>query len=130
MSKADEITTNITSNASKIPANEIFSIIPKQKGTDSQSSLRKDGKGIPIVKKVPNKKIKSKYHAYWKDEIQTGKEVANIVDIKSYKKYNRDDSIIESEEEQEEGGGVQGDKEVQVEEDLKLINGHRCCIIF
>lgn len=85
--KTDSNTTNQNQNASNI-------INLRQ---------RKDGKGIPIIKKN-KKKARSKHHAYFVDKINPGKDLTDVVKIESYKNYNRDDYEEEDEEEFEDNG--------------------------
>lgn len=111
------------SDGIKKKSNEVINPISKQKIFDNQLKERKDGKGNPIEKKKKQVK-KGKYHAYWKDELKSGEELANVVEIESFKKYNREDSVVEEEEEE------QPTKEVKVEEEIKPTKELRCCVIF
>ena len=62
-------------------SNEFSSTSP----TSLQKKFRKDAKGNLILKKkFPIKK--TKHHAYLVDSISPDKQVANIIDIESYKK--------------------------------------------
>ena len=95
-------------------SNEISSTEP----TSLQKKFRKDAKGnIILKKKLPIKK--TKHHAYLIDEINPEKNVANIIDIESYKKYNLEEEIEEEEKESEE----------KLEES-KTVTSQGCCIIF
>ena len=86
-----------------------------------KNKVRKDGKGNLILKKkLPVKK--TKHHAYLIDNLIPGKDLANVVEIESYKKYNLDDEE-EIEEEPEQP------KEEKLE-DNNVVTTHGCCIIF
>ena len=86
-----------------------------------QKKLRKDAKGnIILKKKFPV--VKSKHHAYLVDIINPKKEVVNITDIESYKKYN-----LEEGEEIEED--IIHEQEEKIEES-KAVTSQGCCIIF
>ena len=54
--------------------------------------LRKDAKGNLILKKE-KKKIKSKFHAHLVDNLYPGKQIAHIIEIESFKKYNHEDAM-------------------------------------
>ena len=85
--------------------------------------LRKDAKGNLILKKE-KKKIKSKFHAHLVDNLYPGKQIANIIEIESFKKYNleSDENNIEEEPKDLEGNNI-------IQED-KNITKQRCCNIF
>ena len=87
-----------------------------------KNKVRKDGKGNLIIKKkLPVKK--TKHHAYLIDSLVPGKDIANVVEIESYKKYNLDEEEeIEEEPEQQ----PQGEKL----EDKNVVTTHGCCNIF
>ena len=91
----------------------------------SPSSLKKkrrDGKGNTISKKeIPIKK--TKHHAYLIDNLNPDKNIANVVNIESYKHYN-----LDSEEEKEEIPESQ--KQEEKLEDNNIITKTGCCIIF
>ena len=92
--------------------------------TSVQKKNRKDAKGNLILKKkMPIKK--TKHHAYLIDAIHPEKQLVDIVDIESYKKYNLDDEIIEEEENEPE-------KEQKADnfEESKVVISQRCCMIF
>ena len=92
--------------------------IPSSNPTNSQKKIRKDGKGNLILKKVyPDKK--TNYHAYLIDNLIPGKEIANIIEIESYKKYNLEDEEVEEE-----------DNNDQKIEDTNIVKIHGCCFIF
>ena len=84
--------------------------------------IRKDAKGNLILKKE-KKKLKSKFHVHLVDNLYPGKELAHVIEIESYKKYN-----LESEENIED---IEKDpneiKEITVE---KTETKQRCCNIF
>ena len=84
--------------------------------------IRKDAKGNLILKKE-KKKLKSKFHAHLVDNLYPGKQIAHVIEIESYKKYNLE-SIENIEEEPKD---LEGD--IQINED-KNITKQRCCIIF
>ena len=99
-------------------SNEFSSTAP----TSLQKKFRKDAKGILILKKkFPIKK--TKHHAYLIDVINPKQNIANIIDIESYKKYN-----LEGDEEIEE---EENEKETEVKlEESKVVVTQGCCIIF
>ena len=57
--------------------------------------IRKDAKGNLILKKE-KKKLKSKFHVHLVDNLYPGKELAHVIEVESFKKYN-----LESEEKTE-----------------------------
>ena len=99
-------------------SNEFSSTAP----TSLQKKFRKDAKGNLILKKkFPIKK--TKHHAYLVDSISPDKQVANVIDIESYKKYNLEvDDEIEEENEKE-------NNEEKLEES-KVVVSQGCCNIF
>ena len=94
---------NIDANYSKIYSGETEETNKKTNNNliNKKKNIRKDGKGIPIVKKKLLIK-KSKHHAYLKDDLISGENIAQIIDIPSYKKYNIESEIIEEEDEDEQ----------------------------
>ena len=66
---------------------------------------------------------KSKHHAYLKDEIHPGQNVANVIDIPSYKQYNVDSDTIEEEEDE---GPINNELAVEVNKEKYNC---QCCII-
>ena len=96
---------------------------------NNQKRLRKDGKGIPIIKKKLLFK-KTKHHAYLRDELYQNEEIANIIDIPSYKKYNLEGDIIEEEEdnnEEIENNIMNNNLNVEINKDMHQC---QCCSIF
>ena len=84
--------------------------------------VRKDAKGNLIIKKE-RKKLKSKFHVNLVDDLIRGKEIADIIEIESYKKYN-----LESDENVEENQNDKNEnKEINEE---KTETKQRCCNIF
>ena len=84
--------------------------------------VRKDAKGNLIIKKE-RKKLKSKFHVNLVDDLIPGKEIADIIEIESYKKYN-----LESDENVEENQNDKNEnKEIKEE---KTETKQRCCNIF
>ena len=95
-------------------SNELSSTAP----SSLQKKFRKDAKGNLILKKkFPINK--TKHHAYLIDTINPEKNIANIIDIESYKKYNLEEEIEEEEKESEE----------KLEES-NTVTSQGCCIIF
>ena len=90
---------------------------------NNKNAIRKDAKGIPIIKKQEFVK-KSKHHAYLKDEIYPGQNFANIIDIPSYKKYNIDSDAIEEEDEDE--GQINNESGIELNKEMYKC---QCCII-
>ena len=84
--------------------------------------VRKDAKGNLIIKKE-RKKLKSKFHVNLVDDLIPGNEIADIIEIESYKKYN-----LESDENVEENQNDKNEnKEINEE---KTETKQRCCNIF
>jgi len=98
-------------------SNEFSSTAP----TSLQKKFRKDAKGNLILKKkFPIKK--TKHHAYLIDVINPKENIANIIDIESYKKYN-----LEGDEEIEEENEKENEEKL---EESKAVVTQGCCIIF
>lgn len=80
-------------------------------GNNKSKIVRRDAKGVPIIKKNNNKHEKIKQHITFIDEVDETKNLVNVTFIQSYKKYN---------------------KEVLFEENdnynKKIMN--KCCLIF
>ena len=89
---------------------------------NNKNLIRKDGKGIPIIKKKVFVK-KSYHHAYLKDEIHPGQNLANVIDIPSYKQYNVDSDAIEEEEDE---GLINNESAIEVNKEMYRC---QCCII-
>ena len=105
-----ELTTKSNKNVIELSSPSLFT-----------KKIRKDGKGNIISKKQsPNKK--TKYHAYLIDNLIPGQNLANIIDVESYKKYN-----VDSEEESEEEPKSQPKEKL---EDNNVVKVHGCCFIF
>ena len=84
--------------------------------------IRKDAKGNLILKKE-KKKLKSKFHVHLVDNLYPGKELAHVIEIESYKKYN-----LESEENIED---IEKDpNEIKEITEEKTETKQRCCNIF
>ena len=103
--------------------NNISNELGSREPTSSQKKTRKDGKGNLILKKEKPFK-KTKYHAYLIDDLIPGKEIANVIEVESYKKYNLEDEEIE-----EEGEEVQNKNEQKLEE-TNVVISQGCCSIF
>ncbi len=87
--------------------------------------IRKDAKGNIILKKE-KKKLKSKFHAHLVDTVIPGKQIADVINIESYKKYNLEDEE-NPENNQNEPNDFDEIKEVKEEKnEIK----QRCCSIF
>ena len=101
----------------KINSNEFSSTAPNS----FPKKHRKDAKGNLILKKIPPI-IKTKHHAYLIDSIDQNKNLVDIIDIESYKKYN----LIGEEENEEEC-----EKEIEEKlEESKIVVSKGCCNIF
>ena len=99
-------------------SNEFSSTAP----TSLQKKFRKDAKGNLILKKkFPIKK--TNHHAYLIDTIFPDKELVNVVEVESYKKYNLDEEIEEEENDESE-------KPEQPLEESKTVVSQGCCGIF
>ena len=116
---------NIDANYSKIYSGETGETNKNTNNTlsNNKKKIRKDGKGVPIVKKKLLIK-KTKHHAYLKDDLFTGENFAQIIDIPSYKKYNMDSEIIEEVNEDE-----QNNNKLDVNVHKESHNCQCCCII-
>ena len=86
-----------------------------------KKNSRKDGKGNLIIKKKLAIK-KTKHHAYLIDNLYPGKEIANIIEVESYKKYN-----INEEDEIEEDNEIHQKEKI---EDNNIVISNGCCFIF
>jgi hypothetical protein len=117
MLKNDENKKCINSDDYNNNSNEFSSTSP----TSLQKKFRKDAKGNLILKKkFPIKK--TKHHAYLIDAINPKQNIANIIDIESYKKYNLEDGEeIEEEYEKENEEKLEGSK---------VVISQGCCMIF
>ena len=89
---------------------------------NNKKNIRKDGKGIPIIKKKLLFK-KTKHHAYLKDDLFSGESIVHVIDVPSYKKYNMDSDIIEEEDENED---INNKLNINVNNE---IHHCQCCII-
>ena len=91
--------------------------------TSFQKKFRKDAKGNLILKKKINIK-KSKHHINFIDKVNSEKDIATIINIESYKKYN-----VENEEEIEEDNNEieEENNKLDVEKNVVATNG--CCTI-
>ena len=117
---------NIDLNYSKIYSGETGETNKKTNHSliNNRKNPRKDGKGVPIIKK----KLliqKSKYHAYLRDDLFAGEKVADIIDVPSYKKYNMDSEIIE-EDNEEEKININNKLDVNIHSEL---HNCQCCTI-
>ena len=56
--------------------------------------LRKDAQGN-IIQKKEKRKLKSKFHVHLIDNVYPGKQLAHVIDVESYKKYNLENGEIE-----------------------------------
>ena len=95
----------------------------------SQKKIRKDAKGNLILKKNMKSK-KSKHHIYFIDKINSKKELATIINIESYKKYNLDS--LDFDENEESGNNNDKDKKEekkQLIEETNIVKTNGCCII-
>ena len=120
---------NIEQNYSKRYSEETNKNSNPSLNNNNQKRLRKDGKGIPIIKKKLLFK-KTKHHAYLRDDLFTNEAIANIIDIPSYKKYNREDVIEEEEdnsEEKIENNINNNNSNIEINKDRQQC---QCCSIF
>ena len=84
--------------------------------------LRKDAQGNIILKKE-KRKLKSKFHVHLIDNVYPGKQLAHVIDVESYKKYNLENGEIEENED-----NLPNENE-DIKEDKSEIK-QRCCSIF
>ena len=94
-----------------------------------QKKFRKDAKDNLILKKNMKSK-KSKHHIYFIDKIDSTKELATIINIESYKKYNLDS--LDFDENEESGNNNDKDKKEekkQLIEETNIVKMNGCCII-
>ena len=87
--------------------------------------IRKDAKGNLILKKE-SKNLKSKFHVHLIDNIYPGKQIANIVNIESYKKYNLEE---EDEEKNIDNNFKSNNQNVEIDNNQSVIK-QNCCNIF
>ena len=93
-----------------------------------QKKLRKDAKGNLILKKNMKSK-KSKHHIYFIDKINSTKELATIINIESYKKYNLDNVSLDFDENEENNDNdIKEDKKPLIEE-TNIVQTNGCCIV-
>ena len=85
--------------------------------------IRKDAKGNIILKKE-RQKLKSKFHAHLIDNLDPKKELAHVIEIESYKKYNLEDDT----ENIEDNASSQEDNMKICEERNEV--KQKCCNIF
>ena len=98
-------------------SNEFSSTAPNS----IKKKFRKDAKGNLILKKkFPIKK--TKHHAYLIDIINPQKQVAEIIDVESYKRYNLEDD--------EENKEINENGNEEKLEETKAVVSQGCCIIF
>ena len=106
---------------SKIVTGDNSALAPKK--------IRKDAKGIPIIKKKLQIK-KTKHHIYFVDQLDPTKSLEDVVQIESYKKYNLDGEEVEEEEKVEK----EDNKQIAIDQDqlqeTKTIYTQKCCHIF
>ena len=105
---------------SKIVTGDNSAMVPKK--------IRKDAKGIPILKKKLQIK-KTKYYLYFVDQLDPGKSLEDVVQIESYKKYNLDGEEIEEESNEKEDNKQIAVDQGQLQE-TKTIYTQKCCHIF
>ena len=100
--------------------------------TTFQKKFRKDAKGNLILKKN-NKSKKNKHHIYFSDQINSAKELATIINIESYKKYNLDNVSVDFNENEEEKNANNNNDEKedkkQLIEDTNIVSSNGCCCI-
>ena len=106
----------------KLINDNISNELASREPTSAQKKFRKDAKGNLILKKE-KPFLKTKYHAYLIDNIIPGKEIADVIDIESYKKYNLEGDEIEEEGEEDQ------QKDIKIEE-TNTVTSQRCCNIF
>ena len=87
--------------------------------------IRKDAKGNLILKKE-SKNLKSKFHVHLIDNIYPGKQIANIVNIESYKKYNLEE---EEEEKNIDNNFKSNNQNIEIDNNQSVIK-QNCCNIF
>ena len=96
--------------------------------TSFQKKFRKDAKGNLILKKKMQIK-KTKHHISFIDKINSKKDLATIIDIESYKKYNLED---ENEFEEEEKNNINEEDDNKIKQlvgDSNIVTSHGCCVI-
>ena len=86
-----------------------------------KNNIRKDVKGNVISKRNSPVK-KTKHHAYLIDNVVPGKDIANIIEIESFKKYN-----LNEEEEIEDNNEEQ---KAETFEDNNVVISQGCCFVF
>ena len=118
--KKEPINNNSDCTYSKLVTGDNSGLVPKK--------IRKDAKGIPILKKKLQIK-KTKYHLYFVDQLDPGKSLEDVVQIESYKKYNLDGEEIEEESNEKEDNKQIAVDQGQLQE-TKTIYTQKCCHIF
>jgi len=127
MNKYDENNKKMTSN-SDINNNSTNDLnIASTRPTSFQKKYRKDAKGNLILKRKINIK-RTKHHAFFIDKIDPKKNLVNIVNVESYKKYNLDgDECIEEEINPEDNNNI---KNHQLIPESNIVKSNYCCSIF
>ena len=119
--KKEPINNNSDCTYSKLVTGDNSGLVPKK--------IRKDAKGIPILKKKLKIK-KTKHHIYFVDQLDPKRSLEDVVQIESYKKYNLDGE----EEIEEESGEKEDNKQIAVDkeqlQETKTIYTQKCCHIF
>ena len=97
-----------------------------------QKKFRKDAKDNLILKKNMKSK-KSKHHIYFIDKIDSTKELATIINIESYKKYNLDNVSLDFDENEENNNNDNNkdkkEDKKQLIEETNIVTTNGCCII-
>ena len=96
--------------------------------TSFQKKFRKDAKGNLIIKKKMQIK-KTKHHISFIDKINSKKDLATVIDIESYKKYNFQNEDEIEEEEENINNNKKEENNKQLEEDSNIVTTHGCCVI-
>ena len=87
--------------------------------------IRKDAKGNLILKKE-SKNLKSKFHVHLIDNVYPGKQIANIVNIESYKKYNLEEK---KKKKNIDNNFKSNNQNVEIDNNQSVIK-QNCCNIF
>ena len=114
--KKNELDKELTPNSH----NNINGLNTKEFST-FKNNIRKDVKGNVISKRNSPVK-KTKHHAYLIDNVVPGKDIANIIEIESFKKYN-----LNEEEEIEDNNEEQ---KAETFEDNNVVISQGCCFVF
>ena len=130
MNKFDENMKKMTNSDTNNNSNNDLNTSTRP--TSFQKKYRKDAKGNLILKKKINIK-KTKHHVYFIDKINPNKNLVEIINVESYKKYNLDgEELIEDDINIEGDNTINNDNDnnkQQLIQENNIIKSNYCCVI-